>query len=67
MYESEFKSIVNISVHWMIASSIVGTPSTRRNKNPLSWNKVIRNILINVDLMGMIILKLELECFNRIY
>jgi hypothetical protein len=35
----------------------VGTPSSRRNPNPFSWNKATRNILLDVDLMEMIILK----------
>jgi hypothetical protein len=35
MYESEFISMVNISVHWVIAYSIVGTPSLRRSPNLL--------------------------------
>jgi hypothetical protein len=33
----------------------------------LLLNKVIRNIPFNVDLMGMIILKLGPECFSDIY
>jgi hypothetical protein len=59
--------MVNIYVHWVIACSIVGTHSSKRNSNPLSWNKVIRNIPLVVDLMRMIILKLGPECFNDIY
>jgi hypothetical protein len=66
MYENEIKSLVNTSVHWVIACSIVGTHSSRRNPNPLSWNKVIRNISLDVDLMGMIILKLGTKCFGGI-
>jgi hypothetical protein len=31
------------------------TPSSRKNPNPLSWNKAIRNIPLDVDLMRMII------------
>jgi hypothetical protein len=27
----------------------VGTPSSRRNSNPLSWNKAIRNIPLDVQ------------------
>jgi hypothetical protein len=45
-----------ISMRWVIAYNIVGTPSSRRNPNPLSSNKVIRNISLVVDLIGMIIL-----------
>jgi hypothetical protein len=67
MYKNEIKSLVNISVHWVITCSIAGTPSSRRNPNPLSWNKVIRNISLNVDLMRMIILKLGSECFGHIF
>jgi len=67
MYENEIKSLVNTYVYWVIACSIVGIPSSKRNPNPLSWNKAIRNIPLDVDLMGIIILKLELECFNSIY
>lgn len=53
-------------MHWVIICSIVGTDSSRRNPNPLSWNKAIRNISLDVDLMGLIILKFKLECFNSI-
>jgi hypothetical protein len=67
MYKNEIKSVVNINVHWVIACSIVGTPSSRRNPNPLSWNKTIRNIHLDVDLMRLIILKLRPEYFNGIY
>jgi hypothetical protein len=67
MYKNEIKSVVNINVHWVIACSIVGTPSSRRNPNHLSWNKAIRNIPLDVDLMGMIILKLGPKCFSDIY
>jgi hypothetical protein len=59
--------MVNIYVHWMIACSIMGTPSSRMNPNPLSWNKAIRNIPIVLDFMVMIILKLEPECYSEIY
>jgi len=45
----------------------VGTPSSRNNPNPLSWNKMIRNISLDVDLMRLIILKLGPECFGGIY
>jgi hypothetical protein len=61
------KTMVNIFVHWVIALSIVGTPSSKINPNPLSWNKKIRNIPLDVDLMRMIILKLGPKCFNGIY
>jgi len=44
----------------------VGTSSSRNNPNHLSWNKVIKNIPLNVDLMGMIILKFGLECLSGI-
>jgi hypothetical protein len=67
MYKNEIKLLINTFVHWVIACSIVGTHSSRRNPNPLSWNKAIRNIPFDVDLIGLIILKLELECFNGIY
>jgi hypothetical protein len=67
MYESEIKSVVNISVHWVIACSIVETSSSRRNLNHFSWNKAIMTILLDVDLMGIIILKLGPECFSGIY
>jgi hypothetical protein len=67
MYKNEIKSLVNTSVHWVITRSIVGTHSSRRNPNPLSWNKTIRNIPLDVDLMGLIILKLVPECFSGIY
>jgi hypothetical protein len=33
----------------------------------LSLNKVIRNILLDIDLMGLIILKFGPECFSGIY
>jgi hypothetical protein len=33
----------------VIACSIVGTHSSRKNPNPLSWNEVIINILLDVD------------------
>jgi hypothetical protein len=54
-------------VRWVIACNIMRTPSSRRNLNPLSWNKAIRNIPLNVDLMRLIILKLEPKCFGVIY
>jgi hypothetical protein len=66
MYKNEIKSLVNTSIRCVIACSIVRTPS-RRNPNHLSWNKAIRNISLDVDLMRMIILILELECFSGIY
>jgi hypothetical protein len=50
MYENEIKSVVNISVHWVIACSIVGIPSIR-NPNSLSWNRVINSIPLDVHLM----------------
>jgi hypothetical protein len=43
----------------VIECSIVGTHSSRKNPKPLSWNKAIRNFLLDVDLMGMIILELR--------
>jgi hypothetical protein len=61
MFKNEIKSVVDISVHWVIACSIVGMLSSRRNPNPLSWNKLIRNIHLYVDLMEVIILKLGLS------
>jgi hypothetical protein len=67
MYKNEIKLLVNSSVRWVIACSIVGTPVSRRNPNLLSWNKEIRNILLDSDLMRMIILKLGPECFSGIY
>jgi len=67
MYTNEIKSLVNTYVHWMIAYSIVGTPSLIRNPNHLSWNKAIRNIPFDIDLMGLIILKLGPKCFGGIY
>jgi Ca2+/Na+ antiporter len=67
MYESEIKSMVIISRHLVITCSILGTLSSRINPNPLSWNKMMRNISLDVDLMGMIILKLGPECFSDIY
>jgi hypothetical protein len=67
MYKNEIKTLVNTSVRWVIACNIVGTPSSRKNLNLLSWNKEIRNILIDVNLMGLIILKFGLECFSGIY
>jgi hypothetical protein len=67
MYENEIKSLVNISVPWVLACSIVGIPSSRMNPNPLSRNKAIWNISLDVDLMGMIILKLGPECFSGIF
>jgi hypothetical protein len=42
----------------------VGTPYSRRNLNPLSWNKEIRNIPLDVDLIRLIILKLGPNCFS---
>jgi hypothetical protein len=62
MYKNVIKSLVNTSERWVIACSIVGTHSSRRNPNPLSWNKAIRNIPFDVNLMGLIILKLGPEC-----
>jgi hypothetical protein len=59
--------MANIYVHWVIACSTVGTPFSRRNPNPLSCNKVIRNIPLDVYLMEMIILKLGLKDFRSIY
>jgi hypothetical protein len=74
MYKNKIKSLVNTSVCWVIACSIVGTPSISnpnsslsRNPNPLSWNKAIRNILLDVDLMELIILMLGPECFSGNY
>jgi hypothetical protein len=67
MYKNEIKSLVLTFVRRVITCSNVGTPSSRRNLNPLSWNKTISNILFDIDLMGMIILKLGPECFNGIY
>jgi hypothetical protein len=67
MYENEIKLLINNSVHWVIACSIMRTPSLRRNLNHLSWNKAIRNIPLDVDLIRMIILKLGSECFSGIY
>jgi hypothetical protein len=58
--------VVNINVHWVITCSIVGTPSLRKNPNHLSWNKAIRNILLHLDLIGMIILKLGPKCLSGI-
>jgi hypothetical protein len=66
MYANEIKLLVNTSMCWVIAFSIVGTPS-RRNPNPLSLNKAIRNIPLDVDLIELIILKLEPYCFSGIY
>jgi hypothetical protein len=45
----------------------MGTTSSRKNPNPLSWNKAIRNISFDVNLMGLIILKLGPKCFSGIY
>jgi hypothetical protein len=45
----------------------IGIPSSRRNPNPFSWNKAIRNISFDVDLIRLIILKLGAECFSGIY
>jgi hypothetical protein len=67
MYKNEIKSLVNTSMHWVIACSIVGTHFSRRNPNPFSWNKAIKNIPLDVDLVGLIILKLGPECFSAIY
>jgi hypothetical protein len=67
MYENEIKSLVNTFVRWVIACSIIGIPYSRRNSNYLSWNKAIRNIPLDIDLMRMIILKFGLECFSGIY
>jgi hypothetical protein len=59
MYKNAIKSLVKTSVHWVIVCSIVGTPSSRRNPNPLSWNKAIRNIPLDVDLVRLIILSVS--------
>lgn len=67
MYKNKIISLVNTFVRWMIVCNIVGTPSLRRNSNPLSWNKVIRNISLDVDLMEMIILEVRPESFGGIY
>jgi hypothetical protein len=67
MYKNMIKSLVKTSVRWVIACSIVETPSSRMNPNLLSWNKAIRNILLDVDLMRLIILKFGPECFGGIY
>jgi hypothetical protein len=67
MYKNEIKSLVNTSVRWVITCSIVIIHFSRRNTNPLSWNKTIRNIPLDVDLMWLIILKLGPECFSGIY
>jgi len=67
MYKNAIKSLVKTFVLWVVACSIVGTHSSRRNPNPLSWNKAIRNIPLEVDLMWLIILKLGLECIGGIY
>jgi hypothetical protein len=67
MYMNEINLLVNTSVRCVIACSIIGTPFSRRNPNPLSWNKSIRNILLDVDLMGLIFLKLGPECLSGIY
>jgi len=67
MCKNEIKLLVNTSVRWVIVCTNVGTPSSRRNQNPLSWNKVIGNIPIDVDLMGFIILKRRPECFSGLY
>jgi hypothetical protein len=75
MYKNKIKSLVNTSVYWVIACSIVGTHSSisnpnsslSRNPNPLSWNKAIRNILLDVDLIELIILMLGPECFSGNY
>jgi len=53
------------SKSWVIACSIVETPSSRMN--PFLLNKVIRNILFNVNLMKMITLNPGLECFGMRY
>jgi hypothetical protein len=44
----------------------VGTSSSRRNLNHFSWNKAIKNISLDVDLIRLIILKLGLEYFGGI-
>jgi hypothetical protein len=67
MYKNEIKSLVNSFVRWVAPCSIVGRLSSRRNPTPLSWNKAIRNLSIDVDLLGIIILKLGPECFDSIY
>jgi hypothetical protein len=54
-------------VDWVIICSIVGTHSSRRNPNHLSWNKAIRNISLDVDLMELIILKLRPKSFSGIF
>jgi hypothetical protein len=67
MFKNTIKLLVKTFVRWVIAYNIVGTPYSRRNPNPLSWNKAIKNILLNVNLTRLIILKLRHECFARIY
>jgi hypothetical protein len=67
IYKNEIKSLINASMCWVIACSIIGTSSSRRNPNLLSWTKEIMNIPFDVDLMGLIILKLRPECFSGIY
>jgi hypothetical protein len=67
MCKNAIKSLVKTYVRWVIVCSIVGTSSSIRNPNPLSWNKAIRNIPLDVDLMRLIILKLGPECFGGIY
>jgi hypothetical protein len=63
MYQNEIKSQVNTSGCWVIVCSIVGTHFSIGNQNHFSWNKEIRNISLDVDLIEMIILKFGLECF----
>jgi hypothetical protein len=67
MYKNVINSLVNTSVRWMAPCSIVGRLYSRRNPTPLSWNKKIRNRPINVDLLGIIILKFGHKCFDSIY
>jgi hypothetical protein len=68
MYKNEIKSLVNTSVRWVIACSIVGTPSLQEGIQIFcSWNKTIKNIPLDVDLIRLIVLKLGSECFSGIY
>jgi len=67
MYENEIKSLVNTSMRYVIVCNIVETHSSRMNQIILSWNKAIRNIILDVDLMVMIILMLVPEFFSSIY
>jgi hypothetical protein len=56
-----------LCIGWSQVALWKRTPSSKRNPNHLSWNKVIRNILIDVNLIELIILKLKPECFSGIY